>query len=109
MTPAPKMAGTTVIANGFSPGNTPKYRPRPPTTSDPMKIAYRTAMNAIMRQATMRGSSPDRRSAQAVSAMPPAPAEAKGAWRRRPLADLVAGAPVDPGVVATNTPRNSTT
>ena len=40
MTPAPKMAGTTVIANGFSPGNTPKYRPRPPTTSDPMNYSF---------------------------------------------------------------------
>ena len=33
-------------------------------------------MNATIRQATMRGSIPERRSAQAVSAMPPAPAAA---------------------------------
>ena len=33
-------------------------------------------MKAIIRQATMRGSIPERRSAHAVSAMPPAPAEA---------------------------------
>ena len=33
-------------------------------------------MKAIIRQATIRASRPDRRSAQAVSATPPAPAEA---------------------------------
>ena len=33
-------------------------------------------MNAIIRHATIRASIPERRSAQAVSAMPPAPAAA---------------------------------
>ncbi len=41
-------------------------------------------MNAIIRQATMRGSMPERRSAHAVNAMPPAPAEANSRVAARP-------------------------
>ena len=41
-------------------------------------------MKAIIRQATIRGSSPERRSAQAVSAIPPAPAEANSRVAARP-------------------------
>ena len=41
-----------------------------------MNTAYSTAMNAIIRQATILGSMPDRRRAHAVSAIPPAPADA---------------------------------
>ena len=37
-----------------------------------------------MRQATTRGASPERRSAQAVSAMPPAPADANSRVAARP-------------------------
>ena len=53
-------------------------------TSAPMYTAYSRAMKAIMRQATIRGSSPERRSAQAVSATPPAPAEANRRVAARP-------------------------
>ena len=41
-------------------------------------------MNAIIRQATIRGSIPERRTAQAVSAIPPAPADANSRVAARP-------------------------
>ena len=42
-----------------------------------MYTPYSNARNAIIRHATMRAAIPERRSAQAVNATPPAPAAAK--------------------------------
>ena len=49
-----------------------------------MYTPYSSARNAIIRQATIRGSIPERRSAQAVSAMPPAPPAANSRVAARP-------------------------
>ena len=58
-------------------------------------------MKAIIRQAAIRRSMPERRSAQAVSAIPAAPPEASSRVAARPgHRDLIALAPVDPALAA---------
>ena len=47
-------------------------------------MTYSSTMNATIRQATRRGSMPERRSAHAVSATPPAPAAANSRVAARP-------------------------
>ena len=84
ITIAPKIAGTTVIANGPPPGMMPTYSPSPQITSVAMYTAYSSTMNAISLQAATRGSIPARRSAHAVSAIPPAPAAANSLVAARP-------------------------
>ena len=49
-----------------------------------MYTAYSSDMNATIRTATVRAAMPDRRSAHAVSAMPPAPAAANSRVAARP-------------------------
>ena len=47
-------------------------------------MMYRSTTNATIREATRRGGMPERRSAQAVSATPPAPAAANSRVASRP-------------------------
>ncbi len=78
------IAGTIVIANEPPPGNSPVPSPIPSSSSERAKITYSSTMNATIRHATSRGAIPERRSAHAVSAMPPAPAAANRRVATRP-------------------------
>ncbi len=84
MTMSAKIAGTTVMPNGPGPGRRSKRSPKPQTTSAAMYTAYMRIRNASVLSATLRGDMPERRSAQAVSAMPPAPPAANSRVAARP-------------------------
>ena len=74
--PPAAIAGITVNAHGARPANTPTRKPTPQISSASANTEYSISSKVIMRRAISRGSRPEARRAQTLSATPPAPAVA---------------------------------